>query len=62
MISPRRISTDRSTPAYYFLAMRRVYGQGVLPTLLKEVALMFLYLVVITLVFSVGLLVVMFAT
>jgi hypothetical protein len=50
------------TPAYYFLAMRRVYGQGVLLTLLKEFLLMLLYFVVITLVFSVGFLVVMFAT
>ena len=46
-------------PAYYFLAMRRVYAQGVLLTLLKQIVLMTAYLFVITLVFSVGFIVVM---
>jgi hypothetical protein len=49
-------------PAYYFLAMRRVYEQGVMLTLLKEFLLMIVYLFAVTLVFAVGFIVVMLAT
>lgn len=49
-------------PAYYFLAMRRVYGQGRLFTFAKQLALTFVYLLATTLVFSLGFTVVMLVT
>lgn len=49
-------------PAYYFLAMRRVYGQGVMLTLLKQLVLMFIYLFVVGIVFTAGFVIVMLAT
>ena len=49
-------------PAYYFVAMRRVYGQGVLLTLVKYLLLFLVYTVVTISVFSMGLLILMFTT
>jgi hypothetical protein len=49
-------------PIYYFLAMRRVYAQGVMLTLLKQVVLMIVYLFVVMLVFAVGFVVLMLVT
>ncbi len=49
-------------PVYYFLAMRRVYEQGVALTLLKQFLLMIVYLFAVMLVFAVGLVVVMLAS
>jgi hypothetical protein len=49
-------------PVYYFLAMRRVYEQGVMLTLLKQFLLMIVYLFAVSLVFAVGLLVVTLAS
>jgi hypothetical protein len=47
------------SPVYYFLALRRVYGQGRLLTLLKLPALMLIYFFVISFLFVVGFLAVM---
>ncbi len=44
-------------PAYYFLALRRVYEQGVLLTLSKQFALMAIYFFAVLIVFSVGFLI-----
>ncbi len=49
-------------PAYYFLAMRRVYEQGVMLTLVKQFALMVIYVFVVGIVFSLGFVAVMLAT
>jgi hypothetical protein len=48
-------------PAYYYIALRRVYGQSALLTLVKLLPLFVIYVGVTTLVFSVGILVLVFS-